>query len=134
MDPPLLVVGGGIGGLSAALACARAGVTVQLFERSPAFAEVGAGIQLGPNVTRVLHGWGLQKELEAVAAYPDQLVIRRADTAAVLGELRLGAQAKARYGAPYATLHRHDLHSLLLRALHTGGMEWSHRRTADAAV
>ena len=47
MDPPLLVVGGGIGGLSAALACSRAGVPVQLFERSPAFAEVGAGIQLG---------------------------------------------------------------------------------------
>jgi salicylate hydroxylase len=121
----VLVVGGGIGGLAAALAGARAGVPVQLFERNPAFAEVGAGIQLGPNVTRILHGWGLQKELEAVAAYPDQLVIRSADTAAVLGALRLGAQAKARYGAPYATVHRADLHGLLLQKV---------QATTDAAL
>ena len=117
MAPPLLVVGGGIGGLSAALACSRAGVPVQLFERSPAFAEVGAGIQLGPNVTRVLHGWGLQKALEAVAAYPEQLVIRSADTGALLGSLRLGDQAQARYGAPYATIYRADLQALLLQAV-----------------
>ena len=121
----VLVVGGGIGGLAAALAGARAGVPVQLFERNPAFAEVGAGIQLGPNVTRILHGWGLQKELEAVAAYPDQLVIRSADTAAVLGALSLGAQAKARYGAPYATVHRADLHGLLLQKV---------QATTDAAL
>lgn len=113
----VLVVGGGIGGLAAALAGARAGVPVQLFERNPAFAEVGAGIQLGPNVTRILHGWGLQKELEAVAAYPDQLVIRSAETGTVLGQLRLGAQARARYGAPYATVRRADLHGLLLQAV-----------------
>ena len=114
----VLVVGGGIGGLAAALAGARAGVPVQLFERNPAFAEVGAGIQLGPNGTRVLHGWGLQKALEAVAAFPDQLVIRSADTGALLGRLRLGDQAQARYGAPYATIHRADLQALLLQAVH----------------
>jgi len=113
----VLVVGGGIGGLAAALAGARAGVPVQLFERNPAFAEVGAGIQLGPNVTRLLHGWGLQQGLEAVAAYPDQLVIRSAETGTVLGQLRLGAQAQARYGAPYATIHRADLQALLLQAV-----------------
>ena len=113
----VLVVGGGIGGLAAALAVARAGVPVQLFERSPVFAEVGAGIQLGPNVTRLLHGWGLQQGLEAVAAYPDQLVIRSAETGTVLGQLRLGAQAQARYGAPYATIHRADLQALLLQAV-----------------
>jgi salicylate hydroxylase len=88
---------------------------VQLFERNPAFAEVGAGIQLGPNVTRLLHGWGLQQGLDAVAAYPDQLVIRSAQTGSVLGQLRLGDRAKARYGAPYATVHRADLHGLLLQ-------------------
>lgn len=114
---PVLVAGGGIGGLAAALACARAGLPVQLFERSPAFAEVGAGIQLGPNVTRLLQAWGLTASLEAVAAYPDNLFIRSADTGAELGRLRLGAQARARYGAPYATIHRADLQALLLQAV-----------------
>ena len=113
---PVLVAGGGIGGLAAALACARAGVPVQLFERSPAFAEVGAGIQLGPNVTRLLQAWGLTASLQAVAAYPENLVIRSADTGAELGRLRLGAQARARYGAPYAAIHRADLQALLLQA------------------
>ena len=117
LQQPVLVAGGGIGGLAAALACARAGLPVQLFERSPAFAEVGAGIQLGPNVTRLLQAWGLQAGLQAVAAYPENLVIRSADTGAELGRLRLGARARARYGAPYATVHRADLQALLLQAV-----------------
>jgi salicylate hydroxylase len=117
LQQPVLVAGGGIGGLAAALACARAGLPVQLFERSPAFTEVGAGIQLGPNVTRLLQAWGLTASLQAVAAYPDNLVIRSADTGAELGRLRLGAQAQARYGAPYATIHRADLQALLLQAV-----------------
>ena len=112
-----MVAGGGIGGLAAALACARAGLPVQLFERSPAFAEVGAGIQLGPNVTRLLQAWGLTVSLQAVAAYPENLVIRGVDTGAELGRLRLGAQTRARYGAPYATIHRADLQALLLQAV-----------------
>ena len=114
---PVLVAGGGIGGLAAALACARAGLPVQLFERSPALAEVGAGIQLGPNVTRLLQAWGLTVRLQAVAAYPENLVIRGVDTGAELGRLRLGAQTRARYGAPYATIHRADLQALLLQAV-----------------
>lgn len=121
MSQPLqrsvLVAGGGIGGLAAALACARSGQPVQLFERSPALAEAGAGIQLGPNVTRMLQAWGLAASLQAVAAYPENLVIRSADTGAELGRLRLGAQARARYGAPYATIHRADLQALLLQAV-----------------
>ena len=61
MRKRILIVGGGIGGLAAALACSRAGTQVELFERAAEFSEVGAGIQLGPNVTGVLHGWGLQE-------------------------------------------------------------------------
>lgn len=117
LQQSVLVAGGGIGGLAAALACARAGLPVQLFERSPAFAEVGAGIQLGPNVTRLLQAWGLQADLQAVAALPENLVIRSADTGAELGRLRLGDQVRARYGAPYATIHRADLQALLLQAV-----------------
>jgi len=112
----LLIAGGGIGGLAAALAVARAGWEVRLFERAPEFTEVGAGVQLGPNVTRILRAWGLEDELHAVAAFPDRLQVRNATSGADLGTLALGARAVERYGAPYATIHRADLHRLLCRA------------------
>jgi salicylate hydroxylase len=112
-----LIAGGGIGGLAAALAASRAGWDVRLFEQAPAFGEVGAGIQLGPNVVRVLHGWGLQDELARVAAFPHRLQVRDAVTGDELGVLPLGEQALQKYGAPYATIHRADLHGLLLQAL-----------------
>jgi salicylate hydroxylase len=113
----LLIAGGGIGGLAAALAGSRAGAQVQLFERTPEFSEVGAGIQLGPNVTRVLHAWGLADALGDVVAVPERLQIRSAASGAELGVLRLGDMAQARYGAPYVTIHRGDLHALLLAEL-----------------
>lgn len=112
----LLIAGGGIGGLAAALAVARAGWEVRLYERAPEFTEVGAGVQLGPNVTRILRGWGLEEALSAVAAFPDRLQVRNASSGADLGTLALGARAIERYGAPYATIHRADLHRLLYRA------------------
>jgi salicylate hydroxylase len=112
-----VVAGAGIGGLSAALACARAGCAVTLLEAAPAFAPFGAGIQLGPNATRVLHRWGLERPLAAVACAPERLDIRSAGTGAPLGGLALGGRALARYGAPYLTLHRADLHALLQRAV-----------------
>ena len=117
MTEKALIVGGGIGGLAAALACVRAGVEVDLFERAAEFSEVGAGIQLGPNVTAVLHAWGLKDALASVAAFPARLQVRSASSGAELGVLALGSVAQARYGFPYATIHRADLHALLLTAL-----------------
>lgn len=111
------IVGGGIGGLAAALACSRAGSTIKLFECSQEFTEVGAGIQMGPNVVRVLQAWGLNDALKSVAAFPDRLQVRSANSGAELGVLRLGATAVQRYGAPYVTIHRADLHALLQAAL-----------------
>ena len=108
------IAGGGIGGLAAALALARTGQQVELFEKAAAFTEIGAGIQLGPNVTRILQGWGLLDALQRVATAPDCLQVRSATTGCVLGELRLGNAMAARYGAPYLTLHRADLHAVLL--------------------
>jgi salicylate hydroxylase len=113
----ILIAGGGIGGLAAALACARTGTEVSLFERAPAFTEVGAGIQLSPNVVRVLHGWGLKEALDAVAAVPERLQVRSAISGAELGVLRLGATIHGRYGSPYLTIQRADLHNLLLAEL-----------------
>jgi len=117
-----VIAGGGIGGLAAALAASRAGWEVRLFERAAAFSEVGAGIQLGPNVVSVLHGWGLAAELDAVAAFPERLQVRGAASGRLLAELPLGGAMVQRYGAPYATVHRADLQALLLQAVrqHTG--------------
>ena len=117
----VLIVGGGIGGLSAALACTRAGAEVALFERSAMFSEFGAGIQLSPNVVKILYGWGLQQALAEVVALPDRLQVRSASSGAVLGTLRLGEVMARRYGAPYLTIHRADLHQLLLIALQQQG-------------
>ena len=113
----LVVAGGGIGGLAAALAASRAGCDVRLLERAAAFSEVGAGVQLGPNVTRVLHAWGLSDALKSVAAFPARLQVRNAEGGQLLGELPLGEAMASRYGAPYATLHRADLHGVLIEAL-----------------
>ena len=113
----ILIAGGGIGGLAAALASARVGWAVQLLERTPVFGEVGAGIQMGPNVVRLLHAWGLADALRQVAAFPDVLRVRSTADGAVLGQLRLGQRMLSLYGAPYATIHRADIHQLLLRAV-----------------
>jgi salicylate hydroxylase len=127
----ILIAGGGVGGLSAALALARACAQSQtktlitLFERATEFSEVGAGIQLGPNVMRLLHGWGLKEGLDAVVALPERLQIRSALSGEELGLLALGASMAQRYGAPYATIHRADLHSLLVQTL---------RRTSHVAL
>ena len=137
----LLVAGGGIGAMAAACAVARAGWQVRVFERTPVFAEVGAGLQLGPNVTRILQAWGLDDALRAVAAYPQRLVVRSAASGAELGVLPLGERALQRYRAPYVTVHRADLHALLLAAAQaTGkvqihlGQTLTHFEDQDAAV
>jgi salicylate hydroxylase len=112
-----IVSGGGIGGLAAALALARAGWDVRVLEKSLAFSGVGAGLQLGPNVVKVLHHWGLRDVLSAVAAAPARLQVMCALSGDRLAQLDLGPAIALRYGAPYLTLHRADLHALLLAAL-----------------
>ncbi|QDL53950.1 FAD-dependent monooxygenase [Rhodoferax aquaticus] len=121
MDKKILIVGGGIGGMAAALACTRSGLTVRLTERAAAFGEVGAGVQLGPNSVQVLEGWGLGKQLKAVAAFPQELCVRNAKSGAVLARMPLGKSMVEQYGSPYATIARADLHSLLLTALCRSG-------------
>lgn len=116
-SPQVLVVGGGIGGLAAALALAQVGAQVQLWEQAAAFSEVGAGIQMGPNVTRILRDWGLEADLRRVASFPHALLARDARSGRERGRLPLAQRAEALYGAPYACIHRADLHQLLLAAV-----------------
>ena len=117
MKKQVLIAGGGIGGLAAALGAARAGCDVRLYERAEVFSEVGAGVQLSPNVVRCLQAWGLQAPLQAVAAFPERLQVRCATSGQVLATLPLGADMVQRYGAAYASIHRADLHALLLDAV-----------------
>jgi salicylate hydroxylase len=123
MHKKVVIAGGGIGGLAAALACARRGLPVQLLERAAQLSEVGAGIQIGPNVTRILQAWGLGDALAQVAAFPKRLQARDARTGQVLGSLRLGERAQALYGAPYATIHRADLQAMLHTAVQAAGVQ-----------
>ncbi len=128
----VLVAGGGIGGLAAALALSRQGVQVQLIEQAEAFAEVGAGIQIGPNVTRILREWGLEDGLRQVASFPKALLARDARTGRELGRLPLGERSEHLYGAPYACIHRADLHQLLLHAVQAQGVPLRlHQHLAD---
>jgi salicylate hydroxylase len=113
----LLIAGGGIGGLAAALAAARAGWQAQVLEQAPTFSEVGAGVQLGPNATRVLRDLGRLDALRQMACAPQRLVARDARRGHALGTLPLGSDFEARYGAPYLTVHRADLHAAFLQGV-----------------
>ena len=141
MKKQVLIAGGGIGGLAAALGASRASWDVRLYERAAAFSEVGAGVQLGPNVVRRLQAWGLQRPLQDVAAFPERLQVRSARSGRELAVLPLGAEAVARYGAAYATIHRADLHGLLLKAVQAResvqlnlGLGIDHHTEANGAV
>ncbi|MEU5398069.1 FAD-dependent monooxygenase [Streptomyces sp. NPDC005963] len=120
--PDALVIGGGIGGLSAALALARTAVNVRLYEQAPGFGEVGAGLQIAPNCTRILHEYGLLDEAVALGVTPAHMVMKDAVDAAELTRLDL-KHLERRYGFPYLVIHRSDLHGLLLRACERLGVE-----------
>ncbi len=114
---PILIAGGGIGGLSTAIALARAGIPVHVLEAAPAFAELGAGLQIGPNGTRILARWGLSDALEREGKRPERLLLRDGPTGALLAQLPLGEAARVRYGAPYIVISRQALHQCLLAAV-----------------
>ncbi len=116
MRKQVLIAGGGIAGMAAALGASHAGWDARLFERAPEFSEVGAGVQLGPNVVRRLQAWGLQRALQQVVAVPQQLVARSGINGKVLASAPLGQSMVERYGAAYVTVHRADLHSVLHQA------------------
>ncbi|MBP9940857.1 MAG: FAD-dependent monooxygenase [Comamonas sp.] len=103
-------------GMAAALGASHAGWDARLFERAPQFSEVGAGVQLGPNVVRRLQAWGLQKALQQVVALPQQLVARSGINGKVLASAPLRQSMVERYGAAYVTIHRADLHGVLHQA------------------
>jgi salicylate hydroxylase len=113
---PVLVVGGGIGGLATALALSRKGVSVQVLEQAPEFKEIGAGIQLGPNVYRMFEVLGLTREMFHWGAFPDGLEFRDSMTAETIVELKIDRRFHDRYRAPYGVIHRADMLNVILEA------------------
>ena len=113
---PVLIVGGGIGGLAAARALSRVGRATTVVERAPEFAEIGAGIQMGPNGFRMMEALGLGDAINDVAVYPDELVMMDGVSAEEVTSIPVGAPFRERFGQPYAVVHRADLHRALLDA------------------
>lgn len=114
------ILGGGIGGLAAALALHRAGHEVVVFEQAQRFGRVGADINLTPNAVRALDGLGLGPALRATAARPQFRISRMWDTGEETSRLPMAEEAERKYGAPQLTLHRADLLSALENALPEG--------------
>lgn len=112
----VIIAGAGVAGLVAAVAFARRGFSVRVYEKSPRLEEVGAGIQLSPNATRALDELGLLDAMLPAASHPSAVVLRsgRSRSLTKLASVPLGGEAKARWGAPYLVLHRADLQSALL--------------------
>ncbi len=115
-DGPILIAGGGIGGLALAVALARRGRASMVLEQRPGFATAGAGIQLGPNGVRVLRQLGVAGVLEPMAGVPEAIRVHAGRTGRMLATLPLGGWIAARHGAPYWVAHRGDLHGALLTA------------------
>ena len=113
---PILVAGGGIGGLATALGLARAGLQVLVLERAAELGEVGAGIQLGPNAFHALDALGVGEAARATAIYVERLRLMDALSAAEICHIDLGEAFRARFANPYAVVHRGELHAILLRA------------------
>ena len=131
----VIVVGGGIGGLTSALALSRAGHAVRLYEQAPAFTEIGAGIMLTPNATRVLQHLGLGAPLDRTGMRPPASRYRRFDDAALMGDAPLADVMESTYGAPYLHIHRSDLLVALLAAVRAQGgtdLHTGHRATGCA--
>ena len=122
---PILVAGGGIGGLAAALALTRRGFRVRVLEQSPEIGEIGAGIQLGPNAFHALDALGVGPKARSRAVYTDELVMHDAIDEYCVGRIPTGEPFRKRFGNPYAVIHRVDVHTSLLEgALETGRIDF----------
>lgn len=115
-DVDVIIAGGGIGGLANALALALTGQRVRVLERSSEFAELGAGLQMAPNATRILRQWGLLERVTEAGVSPRRLVFRDALDGSVLTSAPLGSEFTTRYQAPYVVIHRSDLLTILFEA------------------
>ncbi len=111
---PIIVAGGGIGGLAAALALARQGYSVKVLEQSAQIGEIGAGIQLGPNAFAAFDALGVGERARSLAVYTDRMVMMDAVDETEVASIPVDAPFRKRFGNPYAVIHRADVHLTLL--------------------
>ncbi|HEX6355964.1 FAD-dependent monooxygenase [Actinophytocola sp.] len=130
----VVIAGGGIGGLACAYALASTGQTVRVLEREAEFTEVGAGLQMAPNATRILRRWGLLDEVLDAGVRPRRLVFRSALDGSPLTHLDLDEVFTRRYGAPYVLIHRSDLLTILVRACERAGVTLVPNSTVEDVV
>ena len=116
LKQPILVSGGGIGGLSAALAMAQKGIPSVVLEQASEFGEVGAGLQVGPNAFRVFDQLGVTGAISELATFPESFTLHDAVSTEQIVQMPLGAGFRQRFGHPYGLMHRADLHRVLLDA------------------
>src|SRR3974390_2816101 len=116
VPPKVLIAGAGIGGLVAGLALLAKGIDVEIFEQAGELRELGAGVQLSANGTRILIALGLGEAMQAIASEPSGKEIRLFSTGRSWKLFDLGASSRAVYGAPYWMVHRGDFHRVLLDA------------------
>ena len=109
----ILIAGGGIGGVTAALALLRRGHEVEVLEQAPELREVGAGLQISPNAARVLHALDLLAQVEQIAFRPERIEMRFGRSGRKVFTIPLAAEAVHRWGAPYLHVHRADLLEVL---------------------
>jgi salicylate hydroxylase len=136
MTQSVAIIGAGLGGLTCALALLRAGVPVRIYEQAPALGEVGAGITLSPNASRVFDHLGLGAEMRRLGVVPPRQVTQNLHDGAVLVERTRGDTVEAQYGAPYIHLHRADLHAMLsdaVRSIDPAAIRLDHRLTTIAS-
>src|SRR5579872_1077552 len=125
--PRIVVVGGGLGGLSAALHLLKAGFDVQVYEQAPRITEIGAGIQISPNASRLLIRLGLKPAMDALGVFPQAVHQRRWDDGRTLQRAPVGKAVEETFGAPYYHFHRADLANLLANALPPQRLHINHK-------
>src|SRR5437868_8149143 len=127
MSLEVAVIGGGIGGLSAALQLLKVGLDVHVYEQASRIAEIGAGIQISPNASRLLHRLGLKPAMDRVGVRPLAVHQRRWDDGRTLQRAPLGPEVETQFGAPYYHFHRAELANLLADAMPPGRLHVGHK-------
>jgi len=131
---PVIVAGGGIGGLAAALALVRQGFEVTVLEQAPEIGEIGAGIQLGPNAFHAFDALGVGDKARGRAVYTDYMVMHDALDETQVGKIETGEAFRQRFGNPYAVIHRVDVHLSLLEGARDTGKVQFHTNTRIVSV